>query len=100
MLVLPDNLGELDLTCTTEKFIFRWQQYSIELLPTNLPIFVRFGYHGKVKRHPKRPRETIKKIWQELGVPPWQRTRIPLIFYGDELQSALGFFRVFKPAKN
>ena len=100
VLVLPDNLGELDLTCTTEKFIFRWQQYSIELPPTNLPIFVRFGYHGKVKRHPNRPRETIKKIWQELGVPPWQRTRIPLIFYGDELQSALGFFRVFKPARN
>jgi len=38
----------------------------------------------------------MKKIWQELGVPPWQRTRIPLIFYGETLQSAVGFFRVFQ----
>ena len=30
-----------------------------------------------------------------LGVPPWQRNRIPLIFYGETLQSAVGFFRVF-----
>ncbi|HHE9086342.1 TPA: tRNA lysidine(34) synthetase TilS, partial [Haemophilus influenzae] len=27
--------------------------------------------------------------------PPWERNRIPLIFYGDKLKSAVGFFRVF-----
>jgi tRNA(ile)-lysidine synthase len=37
----------------------------------------------------------MKKIWQELSVPPWQRNRIPLIFYDRTLQSAVGFFRVF-----
>uniref|UniRef100_UPI0028F11F25 tRNA lysidine(34) synthetase TilS n=2 Tax=Haemophilus TaxID=724 RepID=UPI0028F11F25 len=53
------------------------------------------GYSGKVKHHPKRPREDIKRIWQELSVPPWERNRIPLIFYGNKLKSAVGFFRVF-----
>ncbi len=28
---------------------------------------------------------TLKKLLQELGVPPWQRDRIPLLYVGDEL---------------
>ncbi|BBF12094.1 hypothetical protein CHBNV1_06680 [Haemophilus influenzae] len=64
-----------------------------------MPISIRFGYSGKVKHHPKRPREDIKKIWQELSVPPWERNRIPLIFYGNELKSAVGFFRVLNQVK-
>ncbi|QPB42046.1 tRNA lysidine(34) synthetase TilS [Rodentibacter haemolyticus] len=98
-LILPDNLGELHLQRTEKIFIFHWQQYSVELLPTTRPIQIRFSYSGKIKHHPKRPREEIKKVWQELGVPPWQRHRIPLIFYGDRLQSAVGFFQVFENAK-
>ncbi|AOF52540.1 tRNA lysidine(34) synthetase TilS [Rodentibacter caecimuris] len=93
-LSLPDKLGKLYLQRTTENLIFSWQQYSVELPHTDLPIQIRFGYSGKIKRHPKRPKEDIKKIWQELQVPPWQRNRIPLIFYGDELQSAVGFFHI------
>ena len=30
-------------------------------------------------------RRSLKKIFQEAGVPPWMRTDIPLIFLGDEL---------------
>ncbi|OOF46761.1 tRNA lysidine(34) synthetase TilS [Rodentibacter trehalosifermentans] len=95
-ILLPDNLGELYLKRTPQCFVFSWQPYSVELPPTNLPIQIRFGYSGKIKHHPKRPREEIKKIWQVLGVPPWQRNRIPLIFYGKELQSAVGFFKVWE----
>ncbi|MBF0751592.1 MULTISPECIES: tRNA lysidine(34) synthetase TilS [unclassified Pasteurella] len=94
-LLLPDNLGELYLHRTAQSFIFSWQQHTVILPPTDLPIQIRFTYSGKIKYHPKRPREDIKKVWQELGVPPWQRRRIPLIFYGDQLKSAVGFFNVF-----
>lgn len=96
---LPDNLGEIHLQRQAQHFVFSWQSYSVELPATDLPIQIRFGYSGKIKRHPKRPREEIKKIWQDLRVPPWQRNRIPLIFYGNELQSAVGFFRVFEYIK-
>ncbi|OOF50548.1 tRNA lysidine(34) synthetase TilS [Rodentibacter genomosp. 1] len=94
-LLLPDNLGKLYLHRTDQSFIFSWQQHTATLPPTDLPIQIRFTYSGKIKYHPKRPREDIKKVWQELGVPPWQRRRIPLIFYGDQLKSAVGFFNVF-----
>ena len=33
----------------------------------------------------RRPRRTLKNLFQEAGVPPWQRERLPLLFCGDEL---------------
>ena len=95
-LSLPDDLGNLTVQENERNLIFYWQNYSVMLDKTDLPISIRFGYSGKVKHHPKRPREDIKKLWQSLDIPPWQRNRIPLIFYGDELKSAVGFFCVFK----
>lgn len=33
---------------------------------------------------------SLKKVWQEAGVPPWQRDAIPLLFHGDELVAVWG----------
>ncbi|KQN58224.1 tRNA lysidine(34) synthetase TilS [Erwinia sp. Leaf53] len=55
-------------------------------------VSVRFQAQGRfhiVGRNGSRP---LKKLWQELAVPPWQRERIPLIFYGDCLMAAAGLF--------
>ena len=32
-----------------------------------------------------RPRRTLKNLFQEAGVPPWERDRLPLIVCGDDL---------------
>jgi tRNA(Ile)-lysidine synthase len=32
-----------------------------------------------------RPRRTLKNLWQETAVPPWERERMPLLFIGDAL---------------
>jgi tRNA(Ile)-lysidine synthase len=37
-----------------------------------------------------RPRRTLKNLFQERGIPPWRRYRLPLIFCGDELVSVPG----------
>ena len=57
---------------------------------------MRFGARGGerlqiVGRAGSRP---LKKLWQELGVPPWQRGRVPLIYYGEQLVAAVGCFVV------
>ncbi|MFW8120867.1 tRNA lysidine(34) synthetase TilS, partial [Klebsiella pneumoniae] len=55
-------------------------------------VIVRFqahGYHHVVGRAGGRE---MKKLWQELGVPPWQRERIPLIYYNQTLIAAPGLF--------
>lgn len=59
-------------------------------------VSVRFGAPGGerlqiVGRAGSRP---LKKLWQELGVPPWQRGRVPLIYYGEQLVAAVGCFVV------
>lgn len=33
----------------------------------------------------KRPRRTLKNLFQEAGVPPWERDRLPLIVCGEDL---------------
>ena len=34
--------------------------------------------------------KTLKKVLQELGVPPWVRDRLPLIYLGDTLVAIPG----------
>ncbi|MDP3561253.1 MAG: tRNA lysidine(34) synthetase TilS [Legionellaceae bacterium] len=43
----------------------------------------RFQWHGQTK--------TLKKLFQQWGVPPWQRDRIPLIYVNDCLKVVVGF---------
>ena len=38
----------------------------------------------------RRPRRSLKNLFQEAGVPPWHRERLPLLFCGDELVWAPG----------
>lgn len=35
---------------------------------------------------------TLKHLFQEAGVPPWQRERVPLIFIGASLAAVVGFW--------
>ena len=39
----------------------------------------------RLQPHPRRPRRTLKKLFQEAGVPAWERERLPLLFCGDDL---------------
>jgi tRNA(Ile)-lysidine synthase len=38
----------------------------------------------------RRPRRTLKNLFQEAGLPPWQRDRLPLLFCGEDLVWAPG----------
>ncbi len=98
-LELPDNLGQIKLT-EQDNYrllgIWKNEENKIQfLLPkTTAPIFVGFSYSGKVKIDQSGYHRDIKKVWQSHQIPPWQRHRIPLIFYGEKLKSAVGVFEV------
>jgi len=50
------------------------------------PLSVRLRSGGeRLQPDPKRPRRTLKNLFQEAGVPPWERERLPLLFSGDDL---------------
>jgi tRNA(Ile)-lysidine synthase len=50
------------------------------------PLSVRLRSGGeRLQPDPRRPRRTLKNLFQEAGVPPWERERLPLLFRGDDL---------------
>lgn len=44
----------------------------------------------RLQLHPRRPRRTLKNLFQEAGVPAWARERLPLLFCGNDLVWAPG----------
>ncbi len=44
----------------------------------------------RLKPDAKRPSRTLKNLFQEAGVPPWERERMPLLFCGEDLVWAPG----------
>ncbi|OGT85142.1 MAG: tRNA lysidine(34) synthetase TilS [Gammaproteobacteria bacterium RIFCSPLOWO2_02_FULL_61_13] len=50
------------------------------------PVTVRLRRGGeRLQIDPRRPRRTLKNLWQEHGVPPWLRDRQPLLYCGEQL---------------
>ncbi|CCP04056.1 cell cycle protein [Erwinia amylovora Ea644] len=82
-LTLPDGLGQLRQS--SQGIALRYPQ------PTD-SVNVRFRATGAFHIIGRAGSRSMKKLWQEHGIPPWQRERIPLIFYGDRLIAALGVF--------
>jgi tRNA(Ile)-lysidine synthase len=50
------------------------------------PVVIRWRTGGeRFQVSPDRPRRALKKILQEAGVPPWERSLLPLVYCGDDL---------------
>lgn len=82
-LTLPDGLG------TIQRAAFG-QEIRSPL--DNEPVTVRFKASGQFHIVGRERGRSLKKIWQELGIPPWLRERTPLLYYGEQLIAALGVF--------
>jgi len=55
------------------------------------PVTVRVRKGGeRLRPDHRRPRRTLKNLFQERGVPPWHRDRLPLLFCGEHLVSVPG----------
>ena len=44
----------------------------------------------RLQPDPRRPRRTLKNLFQEAGVPSWQRKKLPFLYCGEELVWAPG----------
>lgn len=81
-LVLPDALGQLRLVSGGD----------LRAPAGGERVSVRFSAPGTLHIVGRAGGRKLKKIWQELGVPPWQRDTTPLLFYGETLIAAAGQF--------
>ena len=99
---LPDGLGRLafsnnqslDLSNTCQRIALPTNKQAVTIRfchsnPTCLPDY---------RNHSR----SLKKVLQELNIPPWQRKRIPFIYYDDVLVAAMGHFvcQAFSPKEN
>jgi len=75
-LALPELGGELCFRRTRGK--------GIDASRTPLGVRLRAGGE-RLQPDARRPRRTLKNLFQEAGVPPWERDRLPLIVCGDDL---------------
>ncbi|QDY41064.1 tRNA lysidine(34) synthetase TilS [Candidatus Pantoea soli] len=82
-LPLPSGLGELRAHPATS---------ALRLPAADEQVTVRFHAHGYYHLVGRNGGRELKKVWQALGVPPWQRERIPLIFFNQTLIAAPGYF--------
>lgn len=63
------------------------------LRPDLFPITVRFRKGGETCQLPQRAcHHELKKLFQQWGVPPWERDRVPLLYLGDTLIAVVGYF--------
>jgi tRNA(Ile)-lysidine synthase len=50
------------------------------------PVVVRARVGGeRLQPDCRRPRRTLKNLFQERGIPPWERDRVPLLYCGSKL---------------
>ena len=97
-LQLPDNLGVLCISAKLENSNAdeHWQA-AIKRPNINQVVTVRFAHENpKCLPQYRQHSRALKKVLQELTIPPWQRKRLPFIFYDNELIAVVGHF-VCKP---
>ncbi|WP_299020309.1 tRNA lysidine(34) synthetase TilS [uncultured Photobacterium sp.] len=84
---LPQDLGELKLLPTSYG--------QLRLPKPDEEVSVRFDPEGlEVKPVGRSGKRKLKKLFQEYGVPSWNRRRTPLVYYGEELAAVAGLFVV------
>lgn len=56
-------------------------------------VTVRFRQGGEFCRLPGREfHHDLKKLFQQWGVPPWERSRVPLLFVAETLIAVVGYY--------
>ena len=78
-LILPDGLGVLRSRAVIGEGIAR-RHFEIRAATVR-------GRSGgeRMKSGENRPRRALKSLLQEHAIPPWERSRMPLVFFGEQL---------------
>jgi tRNA(Ile)-lysidine synthase len=93
-IVLPDKLGLLRFfMLPRENHMKKHWQAFIKKPINNEIVTIRFSHENpKCLPQYRQHSRPVKKILQELVIPPWQRRRLPFLFYDNELVAVIGQF--------
>jgi len=89
---LPDELGHLNFSAFSGGVKSNRGMY-LKKPKINQMITVSFKHENpKCLPQYRQHSRSLKKVLQELTIPPWQRKRLPFIFYDNELVAVVGQF--------
>ncbi|MDX2367012.1 MAG: tRNA lysidine(34) synthetase TilS, partial [Colwellia sp.] len=89
---LPDGLGRLTFS-NNQSFDVSNLGQRVALPTKEQKVTLRFCHSNPTclpdyRNHSR----SLKKVLQELNIPPWQRKRIPFLYYDEHLVAAIGHF--------
>jgi tRNA(Ile)-lysidine synthase len=71
------------------------------LLQQGIPVTVRYRQGGeRIRAENKQHSISLKKLFQQQGIPPWKRQSHPLIYANDQLIAVLGLVKINKTDLN
>jgi len=102
---LPDNLGQIsikiDALPTSEYVQIQYfsakgvliKSLAIPISKKEQKVMIKFE-HNNPRCLPdyRQHSRDLKKVLQELNIAPWQRKRIPFLYYGESFVAAIGHF--------
>ncbi len=90
------RFGEPVTLANGERWAFEPAEQGARLAPPapGQRVTVRYALPGTLRLRPagRAGSRPLKKLWQEFGVPPWQRGRVAMLCYDDEVVAALGYW--------
>jgi len=94
ILVLPDKLGTLSFSIRNQDEDPKaYWQANVRAPKTGQIVSVSFSHQNpKCLPEYRQHSRSLKKVLQELAMPPWLRKRTPFIFYDDDLVAVMGQF--------
>ena len=95
-LVLPDHIGMLCFDIIEGIEVSTSQNKTLQQLAlpnAKQKVTIKFSHQNpRCLPHYRQHSRPLKKVLQELEIPPWQRTRVPFLYYGEKLVAAIGYF--------
>jgi len=94
LLALPDNLGRLTFSIgkTADHQKHCWQATILAPKPEQIVSISFVHQNPKCSPQYRQHSRSLKKVLQELAIPPWLRKRTPFVFYDGVLVAVLGQF--------
>jgi tRNA(Ile)-lysidine synthase len=106
---LPDQLGTLAFDVGSFDKVIDTPQDKLLMHQHIAPptkhqkVWIRFSHQNpKCLPEYRQHSRPLKKVLQELSIAPWQRKRLPFIYYDEQLVAVAGHFvcKQYIPAKN
>lgn len=98
-ITLPENLGTLYINQSmNDESVMPYEDIAVKqhfIQPPNKgqKVEVKFSHHNPTCLPDYRNKSrSLKKVLQELSIPPWERKQVPFLYYDGELVAAIGYF--------